>query len=291
MNNHLKTVLFLSVLTGIFLFFGHLLGGKEGAFLALIFAGIGNFFAYWFSDKIVLAIYHAREVSEATHPRLYNIVRRLATKAGLPMPRVYVIPTLLPNAFATGRNPSHSAVAATEGILKILSDEELEGVIGHELAHIQNRDILISSVVATIAGAIAFLASMVRWAALFGMMGNRRDGERGGGGEVLAALVMAILAPIIATLIQLAISRSREYLADERGAKIAGNPLALASALKKLHSYAQNAELVPTPAQQVTSHLFIVNPFKGSSLLHLLSTHPPVEERIYRLEKMAGIRR
>lgn len=291
MSNQLKTVLFLSALTGILLFFGQILGGTQGVVIALIFAGVMNFFAYWFSDKVVLAIYRAREIKEHEAPRLYGIVRRLTTKAGLPMPRVYIIPTPTPNAFATGRNPEHAAVAATAGILEILNDEELEGVIGHELAHIKHRDILISSVVATIAGAISALASMVRWAALFGALGGGRDRDQRGGGELLAAIVMAILAPIIATLIQLAISRSREYLADEEGARISGNPLGLASALRKIHSAISMVPLAPEPAYQTTSHLFIANPFRGEGLLQLFSTHPPVEERIRRLERMAGVRR
>lgn len=292
MNNQMKTVLFLGILTGILLLFGHLLGGSQGVVIALIFAGVMNFLAYWFSDKIVLAIYGAREVKEEQAPRLYRIVRRLASQAHLPMPRVYIIPTPTPNAFATGRNPEHAAVAATTGILEILSDEELEGVMAHELAHIQNRDILISSVVATIAGAISALASMVRWAALFGSMREERDrDQRGGGGELLVALLMAILAPLIATLIQLAISRSREYLADERGARLSGKPLALASALRKIHTAIAMNPLEPEPQYQTTAHLMIANPFRAEGFVHLFSTHPPVEERIRRLERMAGVRR
>lgn len=291
MNNQMKTVVFLGVLTGILIMFGQLLGGQQGAIIALLFAGAMNFLAYWFSDKIVLAIYGAKEVSESEAPRLYHIVHRLATKARLPMPRVYIIPSPTPNAFATGRNPSHAAVAATTGILQILNDEELEGVIAHELAHIQHRDILISSVVATIAGAISVLASMVRWAALFGALGGSRSDRDSRGGELLVALVMAILAPIIATLIQLAISRSREYLADEGGAKISGNPLGLASALRKIHAAISMVPLEPAPQYQTTAHLFIANPFRGEGLIQLFSTHPPVEERIRRLERMAGMRR
>jgi heat shock protein HtpX len=237
-----------------------------------------NFFAYFFSHKIVLAMYGAKEVTEAEAPELYKIVRRLAQRAGLPMPKVYIIQSEQPNAFATGRSPKHGVVAVTTGIMRILSREELEGVIGHELAHIKHRDILISTIAATIAGAISYLAQMAMWASIFG----RSDDEDSG--HPIVSLLMMIIAPIIAMIIQLAISRAREYSADEGGAKIAGNPLYLANALRKLH-YASQA--IPMEANPGTAHLFIVNPLSGRSLIKLLSTHPPIEERIERLEAMA----
>jgi heat shock protein HtpX len=237
-----------------------------------------NFFAYFFSHKIVLSMYRAKEVTEAEAPELYSMVRRLTQRAGLPMPKVYIIESEQPNAFATGRSPKHGVVAVTTGIMRILSREELEGVIGHELAHIKHRDILISTVAATIAGAISYLAQMAMWASIFG----RNDDEEGS--HPIVALLMMIIAPIIAMIIQLAISRAREYAADEGGAKIAGNPLYLANALRKLH-YASQA--IPMEANPGTAHLFIVNPLSGRNLMKLLSTHPPIEERIERLEAMA----
>ena len=277
--NTLKTMVLMVFLTVFFIFVGSLIGGKHGATFALIMALGMNFFAYFFSHKIVLAMYGANEVSEAEAPELYSIVRKLSQKAGLPMPKVYIIHADQPNAFATGRSPKKAAVAVTTGIMRILSREELEGVIGHELAHIKHRDILISTIAATIAGAISYLAQMAQWAMIFG--GRSDDDE--GGGHPIAAFFMMILAPIIAMIIQLAISRAREYAADEGGAKIAGNPLYLANALKKLH-YASQA--IPMDANPGTAHMFIVNPISGKSLMKLFSTHPPIEERIARLEAM-----
>jgi len=240
-----------------------------------------NFFSYWYSDKIILKMYKAREVSEVDHPAFYGMVRRLAQQANMPMPKVYIIPSDGPNAFATGRNPQNAAVAATEGIMRILSAEELEGVMAHELAHVQNRDTLISTIAATFAGAISMLGSMLQWAAIFG--GSRSEDDEAGG--LLGGLAMAIIAPMAAMLIQMAISRSREYLADASGASICGKPLALANALRKLQ---QAATMLPMrEATPATSHLFIVNPLTGASMLKLFSTHPPMEERIARLEAMA----
>jgi len=277
--NILKTAFLLTLLTLLLVFIGNLIGGQQGMLIALIFAGVMNFVSYWFSDKIVLGIYRAKKVTEADAPELVNLVRRTTQKAGLPMPKVYIIPTDTPNAFATGRNPSHSAVAVTEGILRILDQDELEGVIAHELGHVKNRDILISSVVATVAGAISMLAHMAQWAAIFG--GGGRDRDRGNG---LGLLLMAIVAPLAAMLIQMAISRSREFQADETGAKISHKPLALANALKKLH--ATNLKL-PLNANPSTAHMFIVNPLSGKGLVTLFSTHPPMGERIKRLEELS----
>ena len=279
--NFLKTTVLLAVLTAILVFAGDTLGGRGGATTALVFAGIMNFGAYWFSDKIVLLIYRAKAVTEAEEPELYSITRELAMKAGLPMPKVYIMENDTPNAFATGRNPSHAAVAATRGIMRLLSREELSGVIGHELAHIQNRDILISTISATIAGAISYLAHMAQWAAMFG---SSRDDERGG--NPIALIAMMIVAPLAAMIIQMAISRSREYGADEGGARITGNPLSLANALRKLE-YANKRIPMAVP-NEATAHMFIVSPLSGGSLLRLFSTHPPIEERIKRLEAMAG---
>ncbi len=277
--NTLKTAFFLTILTLLLIFIGRILGGNSGMIIALAFAAIFNLGSYWFSDKVVLAMYRAQKIQESDNPGLHRLVRRVASQAGLPMPKVYIIPTDSPNAFATGRNPEHSAVAVTSGILRILSEEELEGVISHEMSHIKNRDILISSIVATVAGAISMLAQMAQFAAIFG--GGRDEENRGGG---LGLLFMAIIAPIAALLIQLAISRSREYQADESGAKISHKPLALAGALKKL-SYA--SQRVPMQANPSTAHLFIVNPLSGKGMASLFSTHPPLEERISRLENFA----
>jgi len=277
----LKTYILLTLLTILFIWLGDLLGGRSGMLIALIFAGVMNFASYWWSDKIVLAMYRAKEVSPREAPRLHAIVEELAHAAGIPKPRVYIIPTDHPNAFATGRGPGHAAVAVTTGILKLLDERELRGVLSHELSHIKNRDILIMSVTATIAGAITYLAYMARWAAFLGGFGD--DDDRGG--NILVALLISILAPIAAMIIQLAISRSREYLADATGAKISRDPLALASALKKL---AYGASRIPLQsANPATAHLFIVNPFKGGGLAALFSTHPPIEDRIRRLEEMA----
>ena len=279
--NFFKTTILLAVLTAILVFAGDALGGRSGAMTALIFAGIMNFGAYWFSDKIVLMMYRAKPVTEAEAPDLYAITRDLTMKAGLPMPKVYIMENDTPNAFATGRNPSHAAVATTTGIMRLLSREELSGVIGHELAHIQNRDILISTISATIAGAISYLAHMAQCAAMFG---SSRDDERGG--NPIALIAMMIVAPLAAMIIQMAISRSREYGADEGGARITGNPLSLANALRKLE-YANKRIPMAVP-NEATAHMFIVSPLSGGSLLRLFSTHPPIEERIKRLEAMAG---
>jgi heat shock protein HtpX len=277
--NSLKTAVLLGALTGLLVLIGGYLGGKNGMFIAFIFAMGMNFFSYWFSDKIVLRMYQAQEVTPQQAPELHRIVQDLAMKAGLPMPRVYIIPGDTPNAFATGRNEKHAVVAVTEGIMRILSREELEGVISHELSHIKNRDILIGSIAATIAGAITMLASMAKWAMIFG--GGRSDDEEGGG--IVGVLVMAILAPIAAMLIQMAISRSREYMADDGGAKVSGKPWALAGALEKLQAASQ---AIPMNANPSTAHMFIVNPLTGRAFTNLFSTHPPIEERIARLRSM-----
>lgn len=275
--NQFKTFLLMTALTLLLIYAGNLIGGESGMIMAFIIACVMNFGSYWFSDKIVLALYGAKEVKEADAPQLYSIVRNLARRASLPMPKVYIIPKPYPNAFATGRNPNHSAVAVTQGIMNLLSTDELSGVIGHELAHIKNRDILISTIAATFAGAITMLANMAQWALIFGGRGN--DEERG---SAFATLAMIIIAPIAATLIQLAISRSREYMADKEGAKIHGNPRDLASALRRLHE-GQPAHAEANPA---TAHMFIVNPLRGAGVLALFSTHPPVDERIKRLLEM-----
>jgi heat shock protein HtpX len=279
MNNILKTTLLLTVMTLLFMLAGQALGGERGMLMALVFAAIMNFVSYFFSDKIALAAYRAQPVSREDLPRVYNIVERLSQKVGLPMPKVYLIPTDSPNAFATGRNPNHASVAVTQGILGLLNDEELEGVIAHELGHVRNRDILISSIVATLAGAITFLSHIARWGMIFGgMRGGERD-DRGGGG--IAAIAMIILAPLAALLIQLAVSRSREYGADDTGAHWTGNPYALASALAKIDAYSRRAPLLATPS---TAHLFIIQPFLGGmSFGNLFSTHPPTAKRIERL--------
>ncbi len=284
MKNQLKTFIFLAVLTVLFILIGDLIGGRSGMIIAFIFAVIMNFLAYWFSDKIVLAMYRARQVSEAEAPQLYRIVRTLCQRANLPMPRIYIIPSATPNAFATGRSPKHAAVAVTEGILKLLNEEELMGVLGHELAHVKHYDILIQTVAATIVGAITLLARWGQWALIFGGFGGDRDEDNNPIGMIMA-IIMLIIIPIAAVLIQLAISRAREYYADEEGARICGNPLYLANALRKL---AYGVERIPMEdANPGTAHMFIVNPLKGSGMLSLFSTHPPIEERIRRLEEMA----
>jgi heat shock protein HtpX len=282
MTNVLRTTVLLAALTALFLVIGGAIGGNQGIFVAFIFALLMNFASYWFSDKIVLTMYGAREVSPREAPELYRLVQRLAQRAGIPMPRVYIIASDAPNAFATGRNPQHGAVAVTEGILRQLNEEELAGVLAHELGHIRNRDTLIMTVAATLAGAITMLAHMAQWGAIFGGFG-RHDDEDSGGSSVFGLLLMAILAPIAATLIQLAISRSREFSADSTGAAIAGSPQWLARALEKLHYASQR---MPMDANPATAHLFIVNPLTGGSLMNLFSTHPPIEERIRRLRRM-----
>ncbi|HWP35489.1 MAG TPA: zinc metalloprotease HtpX [Thermodesulfobacteriota bacterium] len=284
--NGVKTTILLALLTGILVAIGGLLGGQQGMLVALIFAGAMNFFSYWFSDRIVLAMYGAQPVSEADAPELYSMVADLAQRAGIPMPRLYVIPQAQPNAFATGRGPSHAAVAVTEGILRILSRDELRGVLAHELGHIKNRDVLISSVAATIAGAISMIANMLQWGAMFGGLG-RSDGEEGHGpAHLVWLLVTIILAPIVALIVQMAISRTREFAADATGARLSGTPLSLASALRKLEAAARQIPM--TAGNAGSAHLFIVHPFAGEALLRLFSTHPSTEERIARLEAMVG---
>jgi len=280
MGNTVKTALLLGALTGLLMLVGGLIGGKGGVYIAFIFAVILNFGSYWFSDKIVLKMYKAQEVSESSAPDLYNIVRNLALKASLPMPRVFIIPEETPNAFATGRNEKHAVVAVTEGIMKILKKEELEGVIAHELSHIKNKDILISSIAATIAGAISMLATAAQWAAIFG---GGRSGDEDNGGGIIGLIAMAIFAPLAAAVIQMAISRSREYLADAGGASITKNPYGLASALEKLTKASQ---VIPMDVKPSTAHLFIVNPLSGKAFMKLFSTHPPLSERIARLRSM-----
>jgi len=276
MGNTFKTIFLLGTLTGLLVVFGNYFGGTQGMMIAFLFALLMNFGAYWFSDKIVLRMYRARQVTEAEAPELVSLVRSLSQRARLPMPKVWIVPSPAPNAFATGRNPEHAAVAVTEGLLQSMNRDQLEGVLAHELGHITNRDTLISAVAATLAGVIMMLANMARWAAFFG--GGRDDEDRGGG--VVGLLVMAILAPIAALLIQMAISRTREFVADATAAHLTKKPLALASALERLQ---MAAERIPLDANPATSHLFIVNPLSGRSLLRLFSTHPSVEERVKRL--------
>ena len=276
--NRLKTLLLLAALTALFLWLGQLIGGRQGMMIALVMAVLMNFISYWFSDKIVLRMYRAQEVSEADAPDFHAIIRGLATKAGIPMPKVYLIPEEAPNAFATGRSPDKAAVAATQGLLRLMSRDEIEGVMAHELGHVKNRDTLIMTVAATLAGALSQLANF----ALFFGGGRREDGE---GGHPLAGLVGVIVAPIAAMLIQMAISRSREFLADEASAQITGNPMALANALRKLEGWKAEAPMLHgSPA---TAHLFIVNPFTAGGLASLFSTHPSTQQRVARLEEMA----
>jgi len=280
--NSLKTALLLGGLTGLLLLIGGYFGGKGGVVIAFVFAVVMNFGAYWFSDKLILRMYSAREVTPSQAPELYSLVKDLAMKASLPVPKIYIIPEDTPNAFATGRDEQHAVVAVTEGIMRILNRDELEGVLAHELTHIKNRDMLIGSIAATLAGAIVMLANMAQWAAIFG--GASRDDEDGGG--VIGLIFMAILAPLAATIIQMAISRSREYMADDGGARISGKPYGLASALEKL---SRSSQAVPMDANPSTAHLFIVNPLSGRALMNLFSTHPPIEERIARLRSMRPV--
>ncbi len=276
--NQVKTVVLLTFLAALLVVIGGAIGGKNGATIALVIALVMNFGSYWFSDKIVLRMYNAQEVTEAELPDLYRLVRQLTQQAGLPMPRLYIIPDDSPNAFATGRNPSHAAVAVTEGILKLLSWEELSGVIAHELGHVKNRDILIQTIAATIGAAITYLAH-------FGFLFGGRSDDREGGGSIVGMILMMILAPLAAAIIQMAISRSREYIADETGAHICGHPMWLAGALDKLR---RGVDAVPMQAEQATAHMFIVKPFAAGGIANLFSTHPPIEERIERLQHMAG---
>src|SRR5882724_9525054 len=269
----------LAVLTAMLVLLGGALGGRQGMLIAFIFALVMNFASYWWSDKIVLAMYGAQPITEAQAPGLYSIVRRLASKAGVPMPRVYLVPSEQPNAFATGRNPEHAVVAVTEGIMRILDDDELEGVLAHELAHVTNRDVLISTIAATLAGAITYLAHMAQWAAFFG--GGRQSDDDGP--SPVAMMLMAFVAPIAALLVQLAVSRSREFQADATGARLAGRTWGLSKALEKLD---MASRAIPMAANPATAHLFIVNPLSGQGLMRLFSTHPPMEERIARLRSM-----
>jgi heat shock protein HtpX len=284
MGNQIRTTLLLAAMTALILFIGQLLGGRQGMIIALIFAAGLNFFSYWYSDKLVLKMYRAQEISPQQAPDLYRIVERLARRAQLPMPKIYLIPKDAPNAFATGRNPEHAVVAVTQGLLKLMAPDEVEGVLAHELAHVHNRDILIGSIAATMAGAIMMLASMARWGAIFG--GFRGDDDDGGGLGVIGALALSIIAPMAAMLIQMAISRSREYQADATGARFAGSPEGLARALEKLgaHSHRQ-----PMNANPATAHMFIVNPLSGRSMQSLFATHPALEDRIRRLRGGAPV--
>lgn len=277
-KNQFKTFMLLAILTALMLGIGSF-WGRSGLIIAIVLAVVINFGSYFFSDRIVLAMYKAKEVKESDAPRLYKIVKEVCNLANMPMPKVYIVPTANPNAFATGRNPKHAAVAATEGILQLLTESELKGVIAHEIAHIKNRDILIQTVAATIAGVISYVAAFARWGAIFGGFGDRDDGD-----SFIQLLALAIVAPLIAVIVQLAISRSREYLADETGAKIIHNSHHLVSALEKLEKGAKYSPL--RFGNHATSSLFIVNPFKGSTLVSLFSTHPPMEKRIKRLKEM-----
>jgi len=281
MSNVFKTGLLLAVLTVMLVLIGGAIGGRQGMLIAFFVAVAMNFVSYWFSDKMVLAAYGAQPIEEASAPRLYAIVHRLATRAGIPMPRIYLIPSETPNAFATGRNPEHAVVAVTEGIMRILDEEELEGVLAHELSHVKNRDVLISTIAATLAGAITYLAHMAQWAAMFG--GRSRDDDDGGTNPI-AMILLAVLAPIAALLVQMAVSRSREFQADATGAKVAGKSWGLMKALEKLQM--ANQQMPMADATPATAHLFIVNPLSGQTLMRLFSTHPPLEERIARLRSM-----
>jgi heat shock protein HtpX len=283
MSSTLKTTLLLALLTALLMWIGQMVGGAQGLAIGLVLAAAMNLGSYWFSDKIVLRMYGARPLSEESAPDLFRVVRELAAGAQMPMPRVYLIPSESPNAFATGRSPSHAAVAVTDGIMRLLNASELRGVLAHELSHVRNRDTLISAVAATLAGVVLMVARMAHIAALFGGM-RRSDDDEGGGGGGLELLVMLIVAPLAATLIQLAISRAREYEADATGARMSRDPHALAAALEKI---AMASGRLPLPAGPATAHLWIVNPLRGSWLANLFSTHPPIEERVRRLRSMA----
>jgi heat shock protein HtpX len=282
-SNTMKTTFLLALMTVLIILIGRALGGQQGMVLAFVLAGVMNLGSYWFSDKIVLAMYRAQEISPQEQPWIHQMVTELAQVAGIPKPRIYVIDDDSPNAFATGRNPQHAVVAVTTGIMRILTRDELRGVLSHELSHVKNRDILVGSIAATMAGAIMMLANMARFAAIFGG-GRNSDEEGGGGGGLIGMLVLTIVAPLAAMLIQMAISRSREYLADASGAQISHTPLSLASALEKLQRASQQIPM--TEAKPATAHMFIVNPLSGRSLMNLFSTHPPIEERIARLRAM-----
>ncbi|MBK7256828.1 MAG: zinc metalloprotease HtpX [Ignavibacteriae bacterium] len=280
--NTTKTVFLMAVMTVLLVFAGSLIGGKGGMMIAFVMALVMNVGSYWFSDKIVLRMYGGQELTQADAPELFQITRELAANGGLPMPKVYLIRGDQPNAFATGRDPDHAAIAVTEGIMRLLSRDELRGVIAHELAHVKHRDILIGTIAATMAGAISMIANMAQWAMIFG--GGRSSDDREGGSPI-GGLVMMIVAPFAAMLIQMAISRSREFMADEGGAQMAGNPMSLANALRKLEA---RAHQIPMDASPSTAHMFIVNPLSGGGVMKLFSTHPPMEERIARLEAMAS---
>ncbi|MDY6853413.1 MAG: zinc metalloprotease HtpX [Thermodesulfobacteriota bacterium] len=281
MTNQVKTVFLLGTLTGLIMLIGKFFGGNSGMVVAFFFATLMNFSSYWFSDKIVLKMYKAKEVTPQQAPHLFSMVSNLTQSAGLPMPRLYIIDSQSPNAFATGRNPENSAVAVTEGLMSILNSDELEGVLAHELSHIKNRDILIGSIAATLAGVIMMLATMARFAAIFGGFGGNDDDDDSGG--FFGLIVLAIIAPLAATIIQFTISRSREYLADASGARIAGTSTGLAKALEKLH---HSSKRIPVKSNPATAHMLIVNPLSGRAFLNLFSTHPPIEERVKRLLKM-----
>ena len=281
MANQLKTTVLLAALTVLIVLIGRMFGGNQGMMIAFVFAMFMNFGSYWFSDKIVLAMYRAKELTPTEAPEIHQMVDELAQRGGLPKPRIYMIPSEAPNAFATGRNPEHAVVAVTQGIVRLLNHEELKGVLAHELGHVKNRDILIGSIAATLAGVVMMLASMARFAAIFGFGGS--DDDDGGG--IIGLILMSILAPLGAMLIQMAISRSREYLADETGARLAGNPRSLATALEKLASASKRIPM--KEAKPATAHMFIVNPLSGGGFSKWFSTHPPMEERVRRLRAMA----
>ena len=279
MVNQLKTTFLLTIMTIFIMMVGRIIGGPSGMIIALVIAGGMNFFSYWYSDKLVLKMYRAEEVSPDQAPELYGIVETLADRADIPMPKVYIIPNDSPNAFATGRNPENAVVAVTKGLLNLMNRDEIAGVVAHELGHIKNRDILIGTIAATMAGAIMMIASMARWAAIFGVGGG--DDDEGGG--FIGLILMSIVAPIAAVVIQMAISRSREYLADATAAKLTGNPGGLSNALEKLGSFSKQ---VPMNAEPATAHMFISNPLSGKSMMNLFSTHPPIEERVSKLRNM-----
>jgi heat shock protein HtpX len=278
--NRIKTTLFLGFLTGLIMAVGYMLGGQSGMMFALLFSALMNFGAYWFSDKIVLSTYKAKPIKKEDYPELYAIMKELVKKASLPMPRLYMMDMEMPNAFATGRNEKHAVVAVTSELLKILDKDELKGVLAHELGHIKNKDMLIASIAATIAGAISYLVQIAYFANIFG------GSDEEGGGSLFGAIAMMILAPIIAGMLHMAVSRSREYLADEAGARFSENPKGLADALKKLGDFSKTHKLKGSPKQETAAHLFIVNPFKASMLTSLFSTHPPMEKRIARLNEI-----